>query len=158
MTLPAAITISPEVEAGTKITSLVTTSEGAVFKGENNVATVYEEGDIQGPFNLAVAVEKELAVNGRQATTKLIVLASSEFIDPASGSVVTTGNFKLTTIACDYLQDSVSYLYISSKSIEEGKINTTTADFLGYGAIFVILIPAAIIIAGIVIYVRRKRR
>ena len=158
MTLPAAVTISPEVEAGTKITSLVTTSEGAVFKGENNLGTVYEEGDIQGPFNLAVAVEKELAVDGKQATTKLIVLASSEFIDPKSGSIVTTGNFKLTTIACDYLQDSVGYLYITSKSIEEGKINTTETDFLGYGAIFVILLPAIIIIAGIVIYMRRKRR
>ena len=88
----------------------------------------------------------------------MVVIGNSDFINNSSNSVVVTGNYRLVTIAADYLQDSTTELYISNKNIEEGKISTTQSDFFVTTLIFVVLIPAAIIIAGIVIYQRRRHR
>ncbi len=162
MMLPASIIINPEKSNSTKISAIMTTSENAVIKGlnedgEENGAAVKEEGDIEGPFNLCVIAEE--GVNRKDGTTadsKLVVIGNSDFINTTSNSPVTTGNYKLTTIACDFLQDSVDKLYISSKNLEEAKIETTQSDFIFYGLIFTVVIPLIIILTGVVIWVRRK--
>ena len=152
--LPASVTVSDQISSRIQISSLVTTSPGAVIKqGENN-AVVYEEGDIQGPFNLVVAAEEEKTVNNVNVTSKLVVVGNSEYIN----TYATTGNYKLTTIICDYLQDTGDQLYISTKNLQEGMIETSNMDFVTWGLIFVVLLPAVIIIAGVVLYVRRKHR
>ncbi len=152
--LPASVTVSDQISSRIQISSLVTTSPGAVIKqGENN-AVVYEEGDIQGPFNLVVAAEEKKTVNNVNVTSKLVVVGNSEYIN----TYATTGNYKLTTIICDYLQDTGDQLYISTKNLQEGMIETSNMDFVTWGLIFVVLLPAVIIIAGVVLYVRRKHR
>ncbi|MBO6158347.1 MAG: Gldg family protein [Firmicutes bacterium] len=159
MPLPAAVTVSDTVSSRIKIQPFVTTSEGAVIKGEGNNATVYEEGDLQGPFNLGVLAEETVSKSdGTVGRARLVVVGDSDFIDPTSGTgtLVRTGNYRLMTTIFDYLQDTSDSLYISGKSIEATNITTTQADFLLYGLIFVILMPAAIIVAGVVIWARRK--
>ena len=159
MTLPAAINISDDIEEGETVTKLVTTSDGAILKGEGNNTVVYEDGDTKGPFTLAVSAEEQVSrTDGTLGTTKMVVIGNSDFINNSSNSVVVTGNYRLVTIAADYLQESTTELYISNKNIEEGKISTTQSDFFVTTLIFVVLIPAAIIIAGIVIYQRRRHR
>ncbi len=161
MLAPAAIEISEERSSRIEIESLLTTSESAIIKGEGNPlsSTDYQEGDLTGPFSLCVTAEEAVNLdNGNVATTKLAVIGSSDFIDVSSGKFVTTGNYKLVTLICDYMQDVTDSLSISSKSLEEARISTTAADFLFYGALFVIVIPAVIIVTGIVIWVRRKHR
>lgn len=154
MVLPASITVSDQISSRIKIDSLVTTSAGAIIKQGTNEAVVYEEGDIQGPFNLVVAAEEEKTVNNQNVTSKLVVVGNSEYIN----TYATTGNYKLTTIICDYLQDTGDQLYISTKSLEEGMIETSNMDFVVWGLVFIVLVPAIIIIAGIVTYSRRKHR
>lgn len=90
----------------------------------------------------------------RPSTTSALVVGNSEYIN----TYATTGNYKLTTIICDYLQDTGDQLYISTKSLEEGMIETSNMDFVVWGLVFIVLVPAIIIIAGIVTYSRRKHR
>ena len=112
-----------------------------------------------GPFNLCVTAEETLSLaDGTVATTKLAVIGSSDFIDVERNQFVTNGNQKLMVLICEHMQDVTSSLSISSKSLVDGKIATTAADFLFYGALFTIVIPAAIIVTGIVVWVRRKHR
>lgn len=157
MVAPAAIVISDEKSTNTKVNAIVTTSKGALLKKDDyQTLSDKEDGDQEGPFNLCVVAEEGVTLeSGDLATTKLVVIGSSDFID-VEQSLVTTGNYKLTTLVCDYLQDSVDQLFISSKSLEEATISTTSADFLFYGALFTIVIPLIIIVCGIVIWVRRK--
>ena len=159
MPLPAAVTISDNVSSRVKINAFATTSDGAIIKGGSNNATVYEEGDFKGPFNLGVLAEETVSKkDGTVGATLVVVLGNSDFIDPTSGTgtLVRSGNYRLLTVIFDYLQDTSDSLYISGKSIEATNITTTQADFLLYGLLFVILIPAAIIVTGIVIWARRK--
>ncbi|MBR5297270.1 MAG: Gldg family protein [Parabacteroides sp.] len=161
MLAPAAIEISEERSSRILVESLLTTSEDAIIKGEGNPlsSTDYQEGDLTGPFNLCVTAEETLSLNdGTVATSKLAVVGSSDFINVEENQFVTTGNYKLFTLICDSMQDVASTLSISTKSLEEGMISSTAADFLFYGALFTIVIPAAIMITGIVIWVRRKHR
>lgn len=155
MTLPAAVNISAEKSNRITVQSLVTTSAGAVIKQGENTGVVYEDGDIQGPFNLVVSAEQEVSNDSNGVVkAKMVVIGNSDFLD----SYATTGNFKLTTIICDYLQDTTNSVYITTKNLEEGKITTSDADFVTWGAIFVIVIPMLIVAAGIIIYMRRKHR
>jgi hypothetical protein len=157
MTLPAAINISDEHTNNLNISAIVTTSDNAIIKADGNGSVVKEDGDIEGPFNLCVVAQENLSLDdGTITSTKLIVIANSDFIDTSSSSLVTTGNYKLTTIICDYLQDSVEKLYISSKSLEEATIETSQTDFIFYGLLYTVAIPFVVIIIGVVIWVRRK--
>lgn len=161
MLAPAAIEISDERSSRITVESLLTTSDSAIIKGEGNPlnSVDYQEGDLTGPFNLCVTAEETLSLNdGTVATTKLAVIGSSDFINVEENQFVTDGNYKLMTLICEHMQDVTSSLSISTKSLEEGKIATTAADFLFYGALFTIVIPAAIIVTGIVVWVRRKHR
>ena len=158
-TMPAAITLNEDRSNRITIQTVVSTSDGAVIKADGNEAYVQEEGDLTGPFNLCVTAEEQVyKESGNVATAKLAVVGSSDFIDidNANSSPVVTGNYRLTALLCDYLQDSVSQLFISSKSLEEGSIQTTQADFIFYGLIFTVVVPLIIILAGVVIWVRRK--
>jgi uncharacterized membrane protein len=157
MTLPAAINISDEHTNNLDISAIVTTSDNAIIKADGNGSVVKEDGDIEGPFNLCVVAQENLSLDdGTITSTKLIVIGNSDFIDTSSSSLVTTGNYKLTTIICDYLQDSVEKLYISSKSLEEATIETSQTDFIFYGLLYTVAIPFVVIIIGVVIWVRRK--
>lgn len=162
MTSPAAVVINDERTNSTKVSAIMTTSENAVIKGydengERNDALVKEETDIEGPFNLCVVAQEDLSLDdGTTASTKFVVIGSSDFIDTTSNSPVTTGNYKLVTIICDYLQDSVDQLFISSKNMEEAKIETTQSDFIFYGLVFTVVIPLIVILTGVVIWIRRK--
>jgi len=161
MLAPAAIEISEERSSRIKVDSLLTTTESAIIKGEGNplTSTDYQEGDLNGPFNLCVMAEEAVNLDsGEVATTKLAVIGASDFIDTSKNQFVTTGNYKLVTLICDYMQDVTDTLSISSKSLKQATIATTAADFLFYGALFTIVVPAVIIATGIVVWVRRKHR
>lgn len=158
MTLPAAVNISSETDNSLKVEAFMTTSDGAIIKQGDNSAVVYEDGDLKGPFNLAVSAEEQVTLDDGVGTSKLVVVGNSDFLNSDTGSVVTTGNYKIMAIVCDYLQDSTSQLYISAKDISDATISTTSADFFGCALVFIILIPAVIIICGVVIYMRRKHR
>lgn len=161
MTLPASIVINEEKKSTTKVNAIVTTSDHAIIKGENNQSVVKEDGDIEGPFNLCVVAEEGLSMGSdseaKTTASKMVVIGNSDFInDTSSSSIVTTGNYKLVTIICDYLQDSVGRLYISAKDLEQAKIETTQTDFVFYGLVFTVVIPLIVILIGVVVWVRRK--
>lgn len=156
MTLAAAVTTSEDISVHYTVDKFVTTSDSAVIKGENNQAATYEEGDTKGPFDLAVMVEEGISKGNSIVYGRICVIGNSDFIDTDSGMYVTTGNYRLVASVLDKMQDSSNSLYISTKSIEEGTISTTTTNFLVGILVFVILIPAALIITGVVIGSRRK--
>ena len=154
---PASVVINNERNNNTRVNAIVTTSEDAVIKGDDNNAAVYEEGDIQGPFNLAVLAEETVnRPDGNVTGSKLMVVGSSDFIDAENNGWVFKGNYQLATLMCDYLQDSVTRLYINTKDISESKIATTQGDFIFYGLMFVVVIPLIVIMIGVIIWVRRK--
>lgn len=99
--------------------------------------------------------EEQKSLDNTVVTAKMVVVGSSSFIERNSGTML-QGNYTMFINICDYLQDEVSSLYISSKSLVEDAVPVTTQTVITGGLIFVILIPLAVLACGLVVYLRRK--
>lgn len=157
MLAPTAITTLENRNRSTKLTSLVYTSEDALIKGEGATTYAYQEGDIKGPFDLAILAEEQEQVGSAVKTAKVAVIGSSTFIDTqASGGLITNGNYLFFMNICSYLQDEVDTLYIPAKTFENTRMSTTMGIAVTGGIVFVIVIPLAIVGIGVFIWMRRK--
>ncbi len=125
----------------------VTTSETAVLSGTQEEV---------GPFNLGVYASEERNVGGKPVNTRLIVFGNAAFIDMRYAGTITTGNYKLVASAISALQDDIDVLYITGKSMTNNQISVSATDFVVGFLIFVILIPIAVLAAGLIIWLRRK--
>ena len=141
------IQVADSVQRNTEITRFLTTSDSAVLNGEQT----------QGTYNLGVVVSEQTSRGQDIAETKLVVIGSSSFVDYTHNkNYITTGNYKLIASTLNYLQDEVSSVYITSKSLTAGKIQTSLNSFVvGFG-VFAIALPLACVITGLVIWLRRR--
>lgn len=141
------------------ITPLVMTSDEAYSKA--NVTTMetmdQETGDIQGPFYLAVAVEKEQE-NG--AVSKLIVTGTEYVVDSDINDYTADANYEYLLSCIQSLAgtEEESMVSIPVKSYELSMILVSSGAANVCATIIVVVIPVGLLIAGIVIMVVRRRR
>ena len=150
-----AMTVSdPLPDPELAVTPLLESSAGSFVKLSVEGLSSYDkvEGDPEGPFVLAAAAE-----NGRTGA-RLVVFGSTRFMESDFSDMVSGANRDLFLNAADWLcrlEDSIS---IHPKQL--------TADYLTFdgsaaGAVKVVLtivVPAAFLAAGLVIFIRRRRR
>lgn len=154
--LPTGLAIAENRNRNTEITPILTTSEGAIIKS-NLESTVmdFEEGDIKGPFYTGLMVEESNSVDGDLKYTRLAVFGSSSMFNTDSG-LFSTGNYNVFYNTLNYLQTSVDSLYISPKEYTTDTLTVNASTMVTLSAVFVAVIPLALIIAGIVVWTRRK--
>ena len=132
---------------------LLTTSASSYAKNPENITTAEKEkGDLEGPFTVGL-----LAADSYQGTETKVVVYTTDFAfaDAAMGY----GNHDLLRGTMGYLiGESASPLSIPTKSMEAEYIYTSQAQALAWGAVIIVLVPLAILITGIVISVRRRRK
>ena len=144
--------------AGETITSLLRTSSGSYMKNLNAQTMEKEEGDIDGPFEVAVLVEQETET-GQAAK---IVWFTSQFItDYKASSLVSGANEDLFLNAVSYLAENEGGISIHAKRLtKEAKdylqIDNATATF--WEIIMIGAIPALLLAAGIYIFIRRRTK
>jgi ABC-2 type transport system permease protein len=153
--LPIAMTISEDRNRATEITPILTTSDGAVSKADPTSSVLaYEEGDAMGPFYTGLMIEESKGIDGTVYNTVIAVFSSHYMFD--STGYMTEGNYNLLVNTLNHLQDEVDTLYISPKEYTIDNLSMTGTDIITWGGLFVIIIPAALLIAGIVVWSRRK--
>lgn len=135
------------------VTALLTTSEAAYSKaaGYNLSSYEMEEGDISGPFAVAVSV-----VCGNDG--QMIWFASSDFLDEQYNSYSSGANLDLGMNALSSLIGESEAVAIRSKSLNYNylTINESTASFLKVMTIGIF--PLAFLGIGIYVIVRRRRQ
>ena len=158
--LSSALTQTGNVRNGVTITPLISTSNGAFLKTQLEGATTEKtDTDIDGPFDLAYAIEEVNSLDSSNViTTRLVVLADSYFIDNTKINLASTGNETFVTNCLGWLQnDSTTSFAIEGKSYNDYSLPAmTTSQLLIFGGLAVIIIPLIILIVGIVVLVRRK--
>ena len=154
--LPTGLAIAENRNRNTEITPILTTSDSAIIKS-NLESTVmdFEEGDLKGPFYTGLMVEESNSVNGDLKYTRLAVFGSSSMFNTDSG-LFSTGNYNVFYNTLNYLQTSVDSLYISPKEYTTDTLTVNASTMVTLSAVFVAVIPLALIIAGIVVWTRRK--
>lgn len=177
---------SGELREGLTVTPLLSTSDSAYAKTNvQNMATyLKEDGDEDGPFNLAVMItetveltEELLAETGTDlsylpqlsetsqidgtnvtAETKLAVFTSSSLLDTSADQMVSGGNMALFLNTLSWMcgrETSVS-VPVKSLSVEYLTVPSSASSF--WSIVVIGIIPGFFLITGLVISFRRRRQ
>ena len=132
--------------------ALLTTSDAAYSKvaGADMTTTAKEDGDIAGPFNLAVWASN--TANGSQ----VVWIGSGMFGDSNYDVYGYNSQFLLASAAA--LTNQGSDTLVDAKALESSTITVSSGNVLALGAVFLLILPAALIVAGIVVAILRRRK
>lgn len=157
-----------EEDSTISYTSLATTSKG-VSKTKLESATKYEkeDGDIDGTFDLGAQITKTVtsdSEDGEESTTvetNLLVLSSVYMLDDDMNELVSDANLDMFTNALNEYIDSdskVQSLSIPSKDLQSAQLTINASGTRFVGVVVAVVLPVGILIAGIAIWARRRKK
>jgi ABC-type uncharacterized transport system involved in gliding motility auxiliary subunit len=114
----------------------------------------YEDakGDRIGPLRLGVALTREK--DGREQ--RIVVIGDSDFM--ANGGLGRGANLDLSVNIFNWLARDEGLIAISPKTAPDANLELPTAAAFVLGLGFLFVLPAGLIIVGMVIWLRRRRR
>lgn len=132
---------------------LLTTSSAAYSKtaGYNMTTTEKEEGDLDGPFDLAVWAEAE------DTGAQVIWVGCSNMDDDLLYQSI-PGNCDFLVGCAASLTGQSSDILIESKALEADQLVIPAGTAAAVGLVFLALLPVGLLIAGAVVTIRRRRR
>lgn len=136
---------------------LLTTSDTAFSKSLVNESTGYEkeEGDIDGPFAIALEVEKSVADDG---ISSACVVGGESLFTTVADDVAPGNNVKLFAGMISALADHESPVAVPVKSLMMTNLVFKAQTVLVVSVLCVIVLPLAALVTGLVIWLRRRRK
>ncbi|OYO43071.1 hypothetical protein CG709_20315, partial [Lachnotalea glycerini] len=122
---------------------------------QNTATTEKESGDTEGPFDLSVVITNTIDEN---TESKIILTGSDYLLDDGANKTVSGGNHDFIINALGYLCEHESSISIHSKSIDSQKLVLTAAQINFWTTIIMILLPLAVVITGIIVWFRRRKK
>lgn len=143
---------SPDCE----VSVLLESSQNSYSKANGySITTVgREDGDTDGPFIIAAAITEQTAAGEGRA----VWFASSRMLYEDVDSVVSGANSELVVNSLGWLADRELSMNIRSKNLTSGKLVISGSTKAAYGILLLGVIPGLFAAAGMMIYVRRRRR
>jgi ABC-2 type transport system permease protein len=139
------------------ITPFLTTSSGAWLRTDLT-SDRYDEkidSDVDGPFDIAVTItDSTNEGQGKIVLYSTYSLIDSTFVDTSYGYA----NADLFISSITYLGSLQTNINIESKTTSLSYNSSTSGQLQMSMIIFVITIPLVILIAGLVIWIRRRKR
>ena len=156
--LPYATSLTlPAVEKNTIEAKAILTTSKKSYAKVNLDSTVAdkEEGDIDGPLTVALALRKVDADNN-DAGGKIVVFGSAGFVTSQQFYSI-SGNTDLLLGAIRWMNGEADTVTIIGKNLMNNSLRfSSTAEMYTMAAIAVIVMPALVLIAGLVIWLRRR--
>jgi ABC-type uncharacterized transport system involved in gliding motility auxiliary subunit len=139
-----------------KVEALLSTTASSWAKTRVDTTFDKEEGDIEGPINVAVAVtDEESSLN---KITKLIVIGSSTFVDSDINTMTKGTNLDFAMNCLNWLQDREEGISIRPKNLTSSNFTINEFQKLIILGTVVILIPSAVFIIGFIVWVKRRNK
>lgn len=145
--------------SGITYTPLLTTSENSFAKKDVTTASDYSKGenDVDGPFAVGLHVTKAAAEDGGESTELYLFGGVNIFTDDVSQQVYGNNLTLFTGITSQFTSGETENV-VPVKSYEVSNL-TLTQSAITIGMIIVlILIPLGLLVTGIVIWARRRKR
>ena len=139
------------------IESLLTTSDKAYSKINLNSTTMEKEsGDIEGPFELGVSITETLEDDKE---TQIVYYSTSNLLEGQTNQMVSGGNEKLFMESLNWMTDTEENKTVSipSKSMEVSYLTLTDYDASFWKICTIGLIPGIFLVAGFVIWLKRRK-
>lgn len=156
MPVAQGLTVDSSPRDTLSITQLLTTSSTAYAKLSGYGMTTHEkeEGDIDGPFALGVAIEEAV----EEGTTQIAWFTSSQMLDDGINQLVSGANHNLFINALDWMCERENSISIRTKSLSSETLIVPDAAASRWSIVMIGVIPAVILCVGLVVMVTRRRR
>jgi len=139
-------------------TDLISTSSSAVAKMDPNNATTYEaeEGDKVGQYSLGLLAEKNIDL----AQSSMAIFTSELMFTDDADSMVSGNNSSMFAGIISYLasSDNTASVVIPVKEYSTESITVPTSTLIIFSVGFIVVVPLALIILGIIIWARRRKK
>lgn len=145
---------SDNVRDTVEITPLISTTDKAFSRvGSSNTSWTKGEGDIEGPFDYAVAISD---TNDDGSESKVVWINTPDFLEENSDIY---GTFRLLFVnSFAWMCEIEETVAIPSKALDGGMLNIANAQSVILTVVFAIAIPAVAIITGFVVRYRRRSK
>lgn len=139
-----------------EVTSLLSTSEHSVSKTDLSNAQTYEmeEGDLQGPFTVGIRASKSL----EEGNACLYLYTSESLFTDSANTMVADANLTLFTNTIALMTDRESNISIPVKSYQASDIMVNDTTAFGIAAVLMLLLPVALLLTGLFIWMERRKR
>lgn len=156
VTASQGITINELNRSSLQVTRLLGTTDSAFAKSNAEFDTIEKEsGDVDGPFNLAVAVSDKLD-DEKLGSAKLVVIGSKQVADAQLITLTKGGNLDLVINSLNWLTERENSISIRSKRIAPEKIIINQNQFYSLAVVSVIILPSLFAISGILMWNKRR--
>lgn len=154
---PFAQGLTTETVEGITYNSFLTTSDAAFSKLNADSAQSYDkaEGDIDGPFSIAVAATKE---NEDGTSSLMVAIGCSQFFTDDASSMVSGANLTIFSNTVSQFADHDVSVSIAAKEYGLNYLTIPQASAVKLGILFIIVIPVGCLFAGFIIWFRRRKR
>jgi ABC-type uncharacterized transport system involved in gliding motility auxiliary subunit len=111
---------------------------------------------VPGPHVIAWAVERQQYNDGDPESYRLVVMGNSIFLGaiPPYGQI--KGNIDYFLNALAWVNERSETISIRSKSIFRVPMRLSTRQIIIYSSVLIILIPAAFLLTGLTVWLRRR--
>ncbi|MFQ9515173.1 MAG: Gldg family protein [Eubacterium sp.] len=171
--------VNDEDNTDVTYTALASTTESSVLKTDAANATSYEKekGDISGPFDVIVSASKTLTSEDdskedestddsdtdstaeNTKTADILVFGSVYALSDTMDDIVSQSNTQVVNNALkDYIDTEVQTVSVPAKSLSASQLTVTESGSRMFGILISIVAPVLILAAGIIVWVRRRRK
>lgn len=146
------------------VDELLTTSDEAYSKVNvtNNTTIEKEDGDIDGPFAVAVAVSETIEADesdaGETKEAQLVYVTTAGLLDDTINSVVADGNYDFFMNGISWMSGETSTVSIPEKSLTYTSLMVNAGSANMWGILLIAVLPLAILGIGVAVWIRRRRR
>jgi len=146
--------IADTLPDGVTVDELLSTTDSSFSKSDGYDLQTYdkEDGDVDGPFSVAVAVTDENT--GAQA----VWISTSGILDDTMNSLVSGGNEDFFLNAINWMCEREDSISIRAKTAEYEYLTVSSGQSSVYALVLIGVLPIACMACGLVIWIRRKRR
>ena len=139
------------------IDSILTTSDKAYSKTNMQSSNIEkEDGDVDGPFDLGVAITEKL---DDDKETQIVYYSTAHLMESQVNQMVSGGNEKLLLESLNWMTstDDSNSVSIPSKSLESTSLTVTDYDAAFWKICTIGLIPGVFLVAGFLIWLKRRK-
>lgn len=146
-----------EPSADVTVTPLLTSSDESFLKADGYDIETYdkEDGDTDGPHTLSALVTKDI---DDESQMQLVWVGSSLMLEDAYNEYSSDANEDFVLNALEMMCEKDDSISVRSKSLTNEYLTVSTSASSMIKVVTIAVIPAAYLIVGIIVTVRRRRR
>lgn len=152
------IVIEDETSENMTYTDIIYTSDESFARlGYNATGTLTkQEGDEEGPFHIGICAEKTIS---DETTASMVLFSCEQMFTDSVSQAVSGANLKLfTNTVSNYISEYKSSVSIPVKSYEVSYLTLTSSNVIVIGLGVTVILPLSCLIAGFVIWFKRRKR